>query len=243
MLTITTSWDDGDVLDKKLADLLDRYRIKGTFYITKEYRKERLSEDEIRALSERHEVGAHTLTHPDLRMLSHQQKVDEMAGSKHWLEGVLGKEVPMFCYPSGHFDGDSKKAAAEAGFVGARTTQFGRLQLPSDKFEMPTTLQVYPMPFRKIDADRYWWSNLLEPLQERSSTMSDMGVPFWALRSFEALAKASFDVALKKGGVYHLWGHSWEIERYGLWEPFERVLRYIGDNPGCRYRSNGEILQ
>ena len=32
---ITTSWDDGNKLDIKVAELLDKYGMKGTFYIAK----------------------------------------------------------------------------------------------------------------------------------------------------------------------------------------------------------------
>src|SRR3989344_6003683 len=101
MLYVTTSWDDGDILDTKLAELLSRYGMKGTFYITKQYREKRLSEDEILAISKNHEIGAHTLTHPDLRKLSKEEKMREIKGSKEWLEDMLGKEVVSFCYPSG----------------------------------------------------------------------------------------------------------------------------------------------
>ena len=33
MKIITTSWDDGHPLDFKLAELLNKYNLKGTFYI------------------------------------------------------------------------------------------------------------------------------------------------------------------------------------------------------------------
>ena len=69
MLTITTSWDDGDLYDTTLAALLDQYGVKGTFYITKHFRPSRLSEEEIRSLAKRHEVGAHTLMHPDFTII------------------------------------------------------------------------------------------------------------------------------------------------------------------------------
>src|SRR3989338_2072761 len=101
---ITTSWDDGDALDVKLAQLLDRYNVKGTFYITRKYRETRLSENDIRDLSSRHEIGAHTLTHPNLRALSREAKKGEIQGSKEWLEQIIGKNVEMFCYPFGFYD-------------------------------------------------------------------------------------------------------------------------------------------
>ena len=33
MTIVTTSWDDGNKLDLKLAALLDKYGLVGTFYI------------------------------------------------------------------------------------------------------------------------------------------------------------------------------------------------------------------
>lgn len=242
MLVVTTSWDDGDVLDLKLASLLDRYNIKGTFYITKEYRKERLSDEDIKTISQRHEIGAHTLTHPDLRNIASEEKIREIQGSKQWIETLLGKEIVSFCYPSGFFDTESVKLVQEAGFRGARTTLLGRLEPSADPFVLPTTLQVYPMPFRKLGAQGYWWGKLLQPFIERSPALRALGVPLRSFRSFDALACATFDIARTRGGVFHLWGHSWEIEKYTMWQPLERVLSYISNREDCRYVTNAEVI-
>lgn len=242
MLVVTTSWDDGDVLDLKLVSLLDRYNIKGTFYITKDYRKERLSDEDIKTISRRHEIGAHTLTHPDLRSCTREQKIQEIQGSKQWIETLLGKEIVSFCYPSGFFDTESVKLVQEADFRGARTTIFGKIEPPADPFLIPTTLQAYPMPFRKLGAHGYWWGKLLQPFTERASALRVLGVPLAAFRSFEALACATFDIARTRGGVFHLWGHSWEIEKYNMWQPLERVLSYISNREDCRYVTNAEVI-
>jgi peptidoglycan/xylan/chitin deacetylase (PgdA/CDA1 family) len=241
MLTVTTSWDDGDILDLKLASLLEKYNIQGTFYIAKDYRKERLSDKEIKTLSQRHEIGAHTLTHPDLRTLSREEKVREIKGSKEWLEEVLGKKVTSFCYPSGFFDVEAIEVVREAGFRAARTTQLGMLELPADFFLSPTTLQVYPMPFRKLGARGYWWGKLLQPFSERAPALRALGVPLHSFYSFEALACKTFDIARARGGVFHLFGHSWEIEKYDLWQPLERVLSYIRNKQGCQYLTNEKV--
>lgn len=243
MLTVTTSWDDGDVLDLKLARLLDTYNIKGTFYITKEYRKERLSDENIKTISRRHEIGAHTLTHPDLRKIGREEKIPEIKGSKEWLEDLLGKEVVSFCYPSGFFDTESVTVVKEAGFRGARTTLLGKINPPADPFLLPTTLQVYPMPFRKLGAHVYWWGKLLQPFFDRAPALRALGVSLPFFRSFEALACTTFDIALKQGEVFHLWGHSWEIDKYALWQPLERVLSYISKREDCRYITNGEMIR
>ena len=241
-LHVTTSWDDGDALDERLAQLL-KYNLKGTFYVTQEYRKQRLSDEQIREISLRHEIGAHTLTHPDLRKLTIEQKKHEIGGSRDWLEGVLGKKVPMFCYPAGHLDTETERVVRECGFTGARTTQLGKIIPPANPFLMPTTVQAYPMPFRKLGGHSFYWGRLFQPLEERGPALRVLGVPLIAFRSWETLACTTFDIALRRGGVFHVWGHSWEVEQYDMWEPLERVLRYIGNRSDCLYSTNGEVAQ
>jgi len=68
-IIVTTSWDDGNVLDVRLAALLDKYGVKGTFYIAPN-KQNRLSNDEIIAISNKHEIGAHTMDHPLLTEIS-----------------------------------------------------------------------------------------------------------------------------------------------------------------------------
>jgi peptidoglycan/xylan/chitin deacetylase (PgdA/CDA1 family) len=241
MTKVTTSWDDGDILDTRVAELLDLYGLKGTFYITKKYRKDRVSEEEIRDISLKHEIGAHTLSHPDLRKISPQEKKNEIGGSKEWLEGVLGHEVPMFCYPSGRLDDESVRIVQESGYRGARTTELGQISY-TNPHTMSTTLSVYPMPLRKIDAGALYWRHLFETLQQRGPVYRKLGIRYLDMRSFEALACRAFDIAKESNGIYHLWGHSWEVEKFGMWEELERVFKYISDRSDCTYVTNGELV-
>src|SRR5438105_846133 len=100
-MIVTTSWDDGDVLDDRIADLLDRHGLAGTFYIARSHRPRRMPDTRIRALAARHEIAAHSLNHPDLTLLSRADKRQEIEGSRKWLEDVTGEPVSMFCYPFG----------------------------------------------------------------------------------------------------------------------------------------------
>lgn len=246
MLKVTTSWDDGDILDKRLADLLSKYGTKGTFYITKNYRPHRLSENDIRELSQTHEIGAHTLTHPDLRTVSMEKMKEEIAGSKTWLEEVLEKKIAMFCYPKGFYSEEAITVVKAAGFVGARTTELGSMGNADDPFKMPTSIQVYPFPFRKIDQKKMYWGKLIEPWQQRSAGLRSMGVPITSFYSWLSMAKAAFDAALRNGEVFHIWGHSWEIEKYGMWEDLEKLFAYISHHPqrhNCSHVTNSGALR
>jgi hypothetical protein len=33
--------------------------------------------------------------------------------------------------------------------------------------------------------------------------------------------------ALKFGGVFHLWGHSWELQETGQWQRLDELLRFM----------------
>jgi peptidoglycan/xylan/chitin deacetylase (PgdA/CDA1 family) len=76
---VTTSWDDGHNLDLKVAALLDKSGLKGTFYISPQNRElssaSRLSDENIKLLASQHEVGAHTNTHPHLTRLDRNEVI------------------------------------------------------------------------------------------------------------------------------------------------------------------------
>lgn len=243
MLNVTTSWDDGDILDVRLADLLATYKVPGTFYIAKEYRESRLSRKNIIDLSKLHEVGAHTITHPDMRALTARDMQEEINTSKTWLEETLGTKIQMFCYPRGFHDDIVVGAVKAAGFRGARTTQLGSISEPKDPFRIDTTLQVYPFPLRKLSKKTYHVRKILEPYRQRASALRAIGVPGHAMLSWVTTAKAAFDAAYKQGQVFHLWGHSWEIEKYGMWSELEEVLQYISNRQDCNYVTNGQLIQ
>lgn len=237
MLKITTSWDDGDILDMRVAAMLDKYNLKGTFYIPQEYWGQRLSDAEIKSLSKSHEIGAHTLGHVDLDKVPLSDARHEIEGSKRWIEAVTGSPCNMFCYPKGLYTADVVQEAKRAGYKGGRTVKQFSLSV-GDPFEMETTIHVYPMPFRYGAGIR----RILGPIKNRYPGYRSLGASLWDMRSFESAAKASFDTALRRGGVFHVWGHSWEVEKYHLWEQMERVFAHMANRSDCAYVTNGELV-
>lgn len=238
-MVITTSWDDGDALDERLADMLDRHGLRGTFYIARTHRSDRLSEAEIRALAARHEIGAHSLSHPNLTRLDRTAKTREVAGSKSWLEDVTGGPVAVFCYPLGRYDRETKRVVAEAGFRGARATGQFWIEPHRDPFAMRTTLQVHPALLCNstigdlgrylINERAYWGPGAV--LRVSGSMLRG-----WSRVADLLLAAAALD----NSHVFHLWGHSWEIEEQGMWRECNAFLRSISEL-GYLARTNGEI--
>lgn len=222
---VTTSWDDGSIFDLKVAELLNKYGIKGTFYVPKSLFAHPLERDDILMLDKYSEIGSHTLNHVDLTKVSLSEAKREIEGSKTYLEDLLGHNVPMFCYPSGRFNKDIKKIVRDAGFIAARTTKRGGFNLPSDPYEWQITLYASPgLPT----------PTLIPWLKRR--------IAITGLLDWETQAKLLFDKFLKVGGIYHIWGHSLGFEINLHWDKLDRVLAYISHREGVHYMTNGEIF-
>lgn len=91
-----------------------------------------LAPDEIRLLHAGGiEIGAHTLNHADLTLLSHDEAIGELADSRTRLEAVVDAEVTSLAYPYGHANPTTISAAAQAGFRAAcRTSGQGSWEEP-----------------------------------------------------------------------------------------------------------------
>ena len=231
---VTTSWDDGHPLDLRLAELLSDYGVRGTFYFAPRSREREVLElADLRRLAGQFEIGGHTLTHPDLRALDQRNLDDEVAGGKRAVEDAIGRPVEMFCYPKGRCNERVRLAVEEAGFIGARTTQLFRFDVP-DPFRMPTTLTV------KSAGMAYWLPRAVLSLSGRGlRLLADVDLRIAWLR----LARGLFRHAFEHGGVYHLRGHSWEIEQHAMWNDLEEVLKVITQQEGVAYVTNGELVR
>ena len=47
----------------------------------------------------------------------------------------------------------------------------------------------------------------------------------------------------KKGGIIHLWGHSWEIEKFDQWKMLERFFKFISNVNGIEFKTNYELIK
>lgn len=230
---VTTSWDDGHKLDVRLAALLQKYHIAATFYVSpasREFSKtDLLAAREIRLLSENFEIGGHTLHHPNLARVPLNRAIDDIKAGKDRLESIIGKQLLSFAYPYGAYTARVQKAVFDAGFAVARTTKrfslVGAYRVLDESAlysgrpagGLPTTVHVY-------------------------THLSDiMRWPSYRTIQWPTLARYFFDQIMANGGVFHLWGHSWEIDRYDQWKNLEAILEYIAHRDGVAYVSNGSL--
>jgi peptidoglycan/xylan/chitin deacetylase (PgdA/CDA1 family) len=232
---VTTSWDDGDCTDLKLAELLRSRGVGGTFYVPINYRKRPLDKGQLRSLaSEGFEVGAHGFSHKLLWRLPPGELLQEISPCRPLLEDILNTEVRMFCYPGGRYDASVVRALQRAGYWGARTVRMLATRPTFNAFEMPTTLQIFPHPRLTY---------LKQVVRERTlESMRTYLVQMPRLGSWLELAKRLFDEVLERGGIWHLYGHSWEVERFGLWEDLYEILNYVSRRDGVSYVQNCALV-
>lgn len=229
---VTTSWDDGHILDLRLTALLKKYGVRATLYVCpfdrEIHKKNLLTDRHIRILSKNFEIGGHTLTHPRLAKIPVQEAQKEIVGCKTYLEHVTKKPVKSFCYPGGNYNDVVKELVRAAGFRLGRTTARYAFDRRSDPYALPTTFHTYNhfSDIHKIIGFAGW------------NTTRLLRYTDW-----EYLAMDLFDHCRKTGSMFHLFGHSWEIEHFHAWEKLERVLRHISNKRDVSYVTNGELAQ
>ena len=217
---ITTSWDDGHPLDLYLAEKLSKYGIKGTFFIPVQNPERPVMKiSEIRNLREMGmEIGAHTVTHCVLPGHSEDKIKAELEEGKKFLEDILGEEIYGFCYPKGKFSKKVKQLVQKSGYRYARTTISFCIDI-NDPYLMPTSFQLFP-------------HSRITHIRHALKEFNYCGLKRWLLKwkaeiDLLSLTHLILKDILKEGGVFHLWGHSWEIQKMELWHKLDDILRIL----------------
>jgi peptidoglycan/xylan/chitin deacetylase (PgdA/CDA1 family) len=126
------SFDDGmDDNHSVLMPLLREYGVPATVYVTTGVIGQEnpwlpgtrmMTEDELGDLGAAgFELGAHTVTHPDLATLGYDDCLREMRESKEEVERITGTPARTFAYPFCSYGPEALAAARDAGFTAAVT--------------------------------------------------------------------------------------------------------------------------
>ena len=84
------------------------------------------------------EIGAHTVSHPDLSRCSYEESLAEITESREALERLTGREVTTFAYPYARFSDAAERAARDAGLLAA--VSYSMLARDDDRFALPREL-------------------------------------------------------------------------------------------------------
>src|SRR6478672_9047149 len=142
---VTTSWDDGHPSDMRVAELLDKYGIQGTFYVPTVNREGRpvISGAEIRQLASQFEIGGHTRDHAVLTECAPVEAEMQIRENRDYLADLLGAEIEGFAYVRGKHNATTRALVRRLGFKYARTTVNFECRLGADLSSIPTTIQFF----------------------------------------------------------------------------------------------------
>lgn len=115
---IALTFDDGPHPKEthEVLDVLDKYNVKGTFFVVGKHANW-YSEPLKRAAKERHEIGNHTFSHPDISCLSSDDIKREIKECEDTLIRLTGKKPTLFRPPYGSYSKDKlAEIAKESGY-------------------------------------------------------------------------------------------------------------------------------
>ncbi len=189
----------------------------------------------LRCLADEFEIGGHTISHADLLLLNAEEARFEIAGCRTDLEDVTGRACCSFAFPRGRYRRAYLAYARDAGFRCVRTVELMSIAEPVQRdgiAVIPTSIQAHATgcwAMLKNTIKRYAVVNLMTYIQRRKD-------------NWRATAESLLDLVAERGGVFHLWGHSWEIEEYGEWGGLERLLDVISQRKqDFHLLCNGEL--
>ncbi len=232
----TCSIDDGHPSDMRMAELLNKHSLNGTFYIPIKNCEgwPVMPPSDIRQLAQQFEVGSHTFDHRFLSSVSLAESHFQVIEGKKRLEDVLGHEVAGFCYPGGKYRPGDVDIVRTSGFKYARSTVNLCFDVGNRAFEIPTTVQIYPH-------DRSVYVRNFAKAGNWTSRHHGLGLAVrhknWVQRLY-----ALFDHAIAKGSYFHLWGHSKDIDDHNAWKELDRFFAHVASKVALHDRlTNGQL--
>ena len=133
---VTFSYDDGQVFDRRLVDIFNKYDLKATFHLNSGTLDTEgfISSGELDSLYRGHEIACHTLTHPDLCKLPDEEVNCQVLGDKALIETLFSQKVNGMAYPYGTFDERVENVLKKADIKYSRTV------IQSENFDISDNL-------------------------------------------------------------------------------------------------------
>lgn len=190
-MRIMQCWDDGDVDDIRLVEILRKHGAKATFNIMPggwtsqrrlvqqhkgEYPVYRLTLDEMPHVYEGFCLGGHTMTHPDLVSIDPAWALTELVACRRFIETHFGQTSCGMAYPHGKYNDQVKELVGQAGYLYARTTgKTDRVLNLDDPMALHPTCHFLAADFwakfeavKAVDGDFYFWGHTCELMNDHA---------------------------------------------------------------------------
>lgn len=212
---VTLSYDDGDLCDRDMISILDRYGIKGTFNLNAGRIADNPNKVQLEDLENTyrgHEIATHTFTHPYLHNLDLGGISYQLVHDRELLEDTLHRPIEGFAYPYGLRE-ETNGMVDCLKYCGIR---YARTTTATYNFGLPTD------PLRWNPTCHHANARLPE-LMEKFLTPDNVENPHKI-----------------KPRLFFIWGHAREF--IGKWEDLEQICKTIGNQEDVWYATNGEIM-
>jgi polysaccharide deacetylase family sporulation protein PdaB len=112
-LTFDAAWGDDYTLG--ILDILDKYDIKGTFFLVGFWVDK--YPDHVKEIDKRgHEIGNHSTNHPYMTQISDAEAIKELEVTSDKIEELIGKRPVLFRPPFGDYDDRIVNLCREKGY-------------------------------------------------------------------------------------------------------------------------------
>lgn len=208
---LTFSYDDGQVFDRRLAELFRSAGMKATFHLNSgnlgpdRDQETFIGAEELEEVYRGHEIACHGVQHRNPTILSRQQLVLELQEDRKALEKLTGGLVQGMSYAFGNYDGEVIEIAKKLGIKYSRTVQ--------------STYGFFP------PADFMAW----HPTCHHDSRLLELGDQFLNAADYYELP------------LMYVWGHSFEFGRSGDWSVIEAFVGKMAGKADIWYATNMEI--
>lgn len=144
--TVAITFDDCYADNLPAAKVLHEHGLPATFFVPTQFvgtdhrffwdshlpQLPNLSWDDLRQMAAwGHEIGSHSVSHPDFGTLNDAEALREMVDSRRELQRKLNREIDWFAFPFGdgrHYRPHQARLAAEAGYKGTFSAVAGFIE-------------------------------------------------------------------------------------------------------------------
>lgn len=144
---VALTFDDGYTNLLKLTPLIKKYNVRPMVFVTAHpelinrqelaNKHKVMNEIQVRELiSAGWDIGCHTITHPNLLLLSDTELEQEIHDAKRMLEETYGMPVKYFAYPKGFYNERIISIVRNAGYHGAFTTERGLINTRTSRYRI-----------------------------------------------------------------------------------------------------------
>ena len=227
------TFDDGHPDDFRLIKLFEKYNLPVMLFIPR-YNNENfvISKEDIKNIkSDIIEIGSHTYNHRRLNIIDKEDIYFELYNGKKYLEDILSEPIDHFCFPGGQYNKISMNMAIDL-FSTIRTAE--TMCLNHNKPIINTFFHFY---------NRKKKSLVFNTFKNHSCNSRILNSLYYSKSYFDFLKKyITYSSSEYINDELVIWGHSWEISKFNLWQELDDFLNFISINHKSKVYKYSDII-